>query len=59
MTIWSDKGTRLAGAPPPGASASSLAGKPVAWGPDGLRVDADPVVVEMSGPLETALGLIR
>ena len=59
MTIWSDKGTRLAGAPPPGARASSLAGKALAWGPDGLRIDANPVVVEMSGPLDTALGLIR
>jgi hypothetical protein len=58
MTIWSEKGTRLAGSPP-GAQARSLAGDPVAWGPDGLRIDGTPVVVDMSGPIETALGLIR
>jgi hypothetical protein len=59
MTIWSEPSTHLTGSPPPGAQARTLDGKPVAWGPGGLQIDAAPVLVDLPGPLEAALGLIR
>jgi hypothetical protein len=57
--VWSEPGTRLAGPPPPGTEARSLDGNVRSWGAEGLPLTSDPVVVNVSGPLQAALEVIR
>ena len=47
--VWSDSGARLAGAPPPGATAIDVTRRPIPWGPEGLELNARPVIVTVPG----------
>jgi hypothetical protein len=56
---WSDDGTRLTRRPPEGTTARRLDGTPLPWEAAGLRLDHTPIVVELAGPAETAMELVR
>lgn len=47
--VWSDSGARLAGTPPAGATAVGASGRTIPWGPAGLALDAQPVMVTVPG----------
>jgi hypothetical protein len=59
LVVWSDQGAVLRGAAPSKATASTLAGAPVPWGADGLRLGAEPVLISVPLSLEEAARLTR
>jgi hypothetical protein len=59
LVIWSDHGATLPGTPPLGAKASTLSGAPIPWGKGGLRLGAEPVLVNVPLALEAAAKLTR
>jgi hypothetical protein len=59
LVIWSNQGTTLPATLPRGAKASTLSGVPVPWGRDGLRLGAEPVLINVPLRLEAAAELAR
>lgn len=58
LVFWSDKGTTLKRGEPTGSVAAQVGGSPVQWGGAGLQLGAQPVMVDVPGPLDNAVSMV-
>ncbi|MGH2731657.1 MAG: hypothetical protein ACRDJG_01705, partial [Actinomycetota bacterium] len=59
LVVWSAGEVRLGGAPPSGARATAASGEALEWGPSGLRVGEEPVLVSLPQSLDAALSWLE
>jgi hypothetical protein len=58
LVVWSDRGATLPGPADHGASAHGVTGQAVPWGPSGLRLGQEPVLISVAADAEAALQLL-